>query len=268
LIFILISYSHRWFILNLPEGDGLNFEKEIKIVVLSIAVVTLLCLTAYGPVQCSAAVVWSENFDNPLSDWTLWGCDADDGYLLINGSVKDPGGNPICSAYRSSTVANGTWEFDILELGETHGWMGVWFMAESSDFYTGSFYEVRLTRSSTATGSIPVFGLYRSLDGTKVKLGSYDGPESPLGTHHIKVSRSPNGRIMVKVNDTLRIDETDTEIDSSAYFVYFAVTMEAALDNIVVDDEFPDGIPWEMILLAAGAAVIIIVGIVVVKRRG
>lgn len=244
-------------------------KKEIKLMVLSMAVLILLCVTAYGPMPASATIVWSENFDTPPSDWTLWGCDADDGYLLIDGSELDGGGNPICKADRESTVGNGTWDFDIIELGETHGWMGVWFMAESTDFQTGSFYEVRLSRVATATGSIPVFGLYRSLGGTKVKLGSYDGPESPLGTHHITVSRSPTGRIVVKVNDTLRIDVTDNEIDSSAYFVYFAVTMEAALDNIIADNESSlDGLSWEVILLAAGAAVIIVVGVVVVKRRG
>jgi hypothetical protein len=172
-------------------------------------------------------------------------------------------------ANRSSTVPVGTWEFDLIELGEIQGWMGVWFMAESPDFQAGSFYEVRLTRVATDTGSFPVFGLYRSLDGTKVKLGSYDGPESPLGTYHIKVSRSSTGRIRVFVDGDQRIDETDTEIDSSAYFVYFGVTMEAALDNIIADNEsIPDGIPWEIILLAAGAAVVIVVGVVVVKRRG
>ncbi|MFW9944545.1 MAG: hypothetical protein ACFFB7_06060 [Candidatus Sifarchaeia archaeon] len=246
-------------------------KKEIKIMIMSAGILTLLCVTAFGPVPCSGVVVWSEYFDGPPDGWQLEGCDADEGWLRINGSKEDPMGDPIAIANRSSTVTVGTWDYDVVELGSMGGWLGVWFMADTSNFHTANYYAVRLTRVMTATGSIPVFGLYRSLNTSqgvsKVKLGSYDGPESPQGAHHIRVSRNQDGRIRVYVNGTLGIDVTDTEIDESTCFVFWDYIMDTALDNIVVTDEpETDGIPWWLVV-AIGGVVIVVVALIIFKRR-
>jgi hypothetical protein len=254
--------------LDLPEGGGLNLKKEIKIVVLSIAVVTLLCLTAFGPVRCNAAVIWSEDFNTVPPDWLLRGCDVDEGWLRMNGSME-VAGDPACVANRSSSVTVGTWEFDLIELGATGGWLGVWFMADGSDFATSNYYAVQLTRSSTATGSIPVFGLYRNFEEAKVKLASYDGPESPQGAHHITFTRNSAGQIKVYLNGTAVIDVTDTEIDESTYFVFWAIIMDTALDNVVVNDDLPPPPPppWWWLVIVAGGVIIIVVAAIVLKRK-
>lgn len=252
--------------MNLLEGDDLHLKKEGKIIALSITVVILLCVTALGPVQCSAALVWSEDFNTVPLDWYFWGCDVDEGWLRMNGS-EEVLGDPACLANRSSSVTVGTWEFDLVELGSTSGWLGVWFMADGSDFATSNYYAVQLTRSSTATGSIPVFGLYRNFDGAKVKLDSYDGPEGPLAAHHIAVTRNSAGRIRVSINETPAMDVTDTEIDESTYFVFWAIIMDTALDNIFVYDDPGDGISELVILLVVGGAVIIVAGAVIWKRK-
>ncbi len=245
-------------------------KKEIKMMILSVGVLILLCLTAFGPVPCSGAEIWTEDFDDNPEGWMLQGCDADEGWLRINGSMVDGMGEPFAIANRSSTVAVGTWDFDLVELGRTGGWLGVWFMADSSNFHTANYYAVRLTRVMTATGSIPVFGLYRSLNTSqgvsKVKLGSYDGPESPLGAHHISVSRSQDGHIRVKVNGTPAIDVTDTEIDESTCFVLWDYIMDTALDNIVVTDIPDSDFPWWLVVAIGGVAIIVVV-VIVLKRR-
>lgn len=235
--------------------------------ILSGIVLTLLCVTVYGPVPCSATEVWSENFDS-APDWFLWGCGIDEGWLRLDGSKKNIVNESIGYANRSSSTVVGTWEFDIVELGSTSGEVNVWFIADTPNLGTATYYSIRLTRAATDTGSFPIIGLWRSLGGENVKLGSYDGQEGPKASHHIEISRDSAGQMRVYVNRTLRIAETDTDIDSSAYFVFHGHKMGAALDNIVVDDEIPIELPWELILLVAGAAVVIVVGVVVVKRRG
>lgn len=242
-------------------------KKEIKRMILSVGALTLLCVTVFCPVPCRCAVLWSEDFDDPPDGWKLDGCDADEGWLRIN-DTKFVLGDPVAIANCSSTVAEGTWEFDLVELGRTGGWLGVWFMANGSDFATSNYYAVQLTRSSTATGSIPVFGLYRNFEGAKVKLASYDGPESPLGAHNIAVTRNSAGQIRVSVNGTPAIDVTDTNIDESTYFVFWDYIMDTALDNVVVSDEvWPPPPPWWWLVIGAGGVIFIVVAVIVLKRK-
>lgn len=173
--------------------------------------------------------MWSSNFDNGNYDgWTV---------LIGNFSARDhtlrnTGGGGLI--VHPSTVATGTWSFDVLGVNDT-------------DIGIMSTYPIPLS------GMICLdWGQYHSR-GNEIELNAGSGGWTELGMwtfglmtgwQHVDITRSSDGRTCVYQNGSLIIDTYCTSITESQYFwVCFSLTsdfkiqnVEGAIDNIVVSD--------------------------------
>ena len=236
-----------------------------------------------------ATTVWSDNFDDgDVGDWVVWGCNTTEGYMRWEGETT------IGVAMYNSSTSWGTWKFDLIEFdrGAPASRTRVRFITnvDRDTLQPWQFYYLELMRITTDTGTKPRYSLAKNLEGELVDLGTYDGPESELTTHHIKISREDwMGQINVYVNDTIimQVDGGNPSMDPS--FVYgvfhFATERDVALDNVVVDGEADayttpaptttptptttaQPIPMELLLIGGGvAAAAIVVLVIILKRR-
>lgn len=244
---------------------------------LAIALVFLCSILVSATGFCYATEVWSDDFDDCNCDgWTVSGFSAEDGTLSSTSAAG--------TAYRESTVAEGTWSFDlelldysqIVHLGFEFGAITptAFFMSTNPEETPWYFYAVYGTAASTQTGAKPVLQIRKNNPNgggafnTWVKLASYDLEEGDFGWKHIDVARTSSGQITVWLNGTVIMQVVDTEIDTSEYFVFMA-NENMGIDNIVLDDvPMASGIPLEILALSVGVPAIIIVSAVWVRRRG
>ena len=241
-----------------------------------------------------AAPVWSDNFDDGnLTDWLRWGVNATDGTLRWAKNWT------YGFAVHNSSVKVGTWEFDLIEheLSATDNRTRIRFISSvnRANLVPFDYYYLELTRVSTISGHKPRYTLFKENATVGEVLATYDGPESELTTHHIRISReSVMGQIRVYLNGT-RIIEAFGDIPANDPartdpVLHIALAVDTAVDNIVVDDEFeplptpttttgpttpttPTGtgtppIPMEYLLIGAGVIVVIVVLVIIFKQRG
>ena len=191
---------------------------------------TLLCISLCMAFPCKAAPVWSDNFNDGNYD----------GWTVLNGTfsagdhtLRNIGGEGGLIVHPSS-VATGTWSFDVLGVNDTD----VGFM---------STYPVPLS------GMVCLdWGQYHS-PRTEMELNLGSGGWTMLGMwtfgsitgwQHVDITRGSDGRICVYQNGTLVVDTFCTSITESQYFwVCFSLTsdfkiqnVEGAIDNIVVSN--------------------------------
>jgi hypothetical protein len=219
-----------------------------------------------------ATEVWADDFeDSSHDDWTLNSC------AVIDGTLKSTGSSG--SAYHESTTAVGTWSFDLeakgFTIGIDWGWQGfifptVFFMSTHPEETPWHFYAISTSQVSTQDGSIPVVEIRKNSPNgggafyTWVKLASYD-IEDGFGWKHFDVARTSGGQITVLMNGTQILQVTDTDFDSSEYFVFMG-GVDRGVDNIIVDDvPMVSGLP--LLILGPAVLVVTIVTVVLVRRR-
>jgi parallel beta-helix repeat protein len=140
-------------------------------------------------------------------------------------------------AHHSSSLAKGTWSFDIYFMGSDG--LEVWFIC--NDLVGGGEYNrprygyfIEIDQYDTD------LELWRNVDDIQTRLGSYDFPGSCTGWWHIDVTRDGQGNIKVYLDDVLRVEATDTSFTTSTYF-YAQFFNTQAIDNIIVDDVIAPG---------------------------
>jgi len=140
----------------------------------------------------TAAVVWEDNFDDGnMDDWTTW---AILGGTIANFTVDDGivycHDNQVNIARHDSTVAYGTWSFDIFIEGYQYsacnfivdGW------ATGADPFTSGYELVFSTESNYGVSHSAIFLTGQGYLAHKVM--------DPSGWNHVDITRSTNGLLI------------------------------------------------------------------------
>ncbi|UCH05808.1 MAG: hypothetical protein JSW05_06490, partial [Candidatus Thorarchaeota archaeon] len=176
-------------------------------------------------------------------------------------------------AWHPSSVSVGSWSFDVQWVGawnSTEGRRGLLVLFMSSEPFVDQWDHYVLSVYLAPTGEHFSSELLRVTDDIVTEMVSYDFPESSnfRGTHHFNISRDAEGHLSVLLNGTEVMQETDTEITTSAFFL-ISFHCDFAVDNIVVDDTvLTPVIPPEIVVIViAGAAVVVVAVVVFLRRR-
>jgi len=209
-----------------------------------------------------AATVWSDDFSD--GDYAGWTVEAGT-FTAVNYRLENAG-DILNSVFHASTVATGTWRFDLdvicpITFYTHHG--GVDFMTIDIDpltHYPANGYEVAFNFAEVWLNKI-VDGEYTNL--AKYHIGA--NTEGALrALEHVDVTRNTAGDLHVWVNGTHRIYCQDTTFSSSTYFVLASDTSVAHwLDNVVVSDTVDIEPPTTTTPIPGFAAPAIILGLVV-----
>ncbi len=261
----------------------------------SFVIFILLMILFYSPSTCDATMVWSDNFNDGNHDgWTVTGINmtvvpsvlvdgdysVDDDLLRATGE----GGGWIWNlASHASTVATGTWSFDIdspeVEPGLTHFY--VFFMSADTDFVDGIpdgyAFKVEMTLYLGFRG----FELEKFTDGDSQQLAQYQTNQDVLGGYHIDITRDSSGQFNIWINGTHRMATQDQSITSSEYF-RFSTPAGPAIDNIEVYDsiEFDTSttaasttptspgmdLTIPLIVVGIGVVVVVIIAVIYLKK--
>jgi len=221
--------------------------------------------------HCLAGEVWSDNFDDhDISDWTIYGVNgtrpfdvvsgnftAEDGVLRANGTVL-----AWNIAARNSSVAYGTWTFDVDVVDnymheivivfiqnewtlESWGNRGYFFQ-----IVTGEYMEDPTPRLQGATvipteSPGPINYRIEWWDSYLWESYPYDG--DILGWKNIIITRELDGQFYVYINETLALSHKDNRHSTCAEF-HIGTNPGPAIDNIVVSNtvDFDKAPPeWE-----------------------
>ncbi|MHA1924578.1 MAG: hypothetical protein ACXABV_13840 [Candidatus Thorarchaeota archaeon] len=238
-----------------------------------IAIATVLCIVLALPMLVRADVVWSEDFSsNPEERWTEIGEANYDG-----SNCRGTDGTASDIVYRPSEVSVGSWSFDVQYVGEfirdprrAQTSLSVRFMCSNPEVVpcNRSYFEIKLGETSTGPCFYFEFG-YELGDWESGELAEYSTSEL-TNTHrvqNIKITRDSAGHLNALLNGTVIMQTTDTSITTSEHFAMI-FGGDFAVDNIVVDDTPPPGVPLELLAVGiGGATVIVIVVVVILKRR-
>jgi len=219
---------------------------------MSILLALLLSLLILaGDHTCRAAEVWSDDFnDGNYDGWTAFGLDSTTepqrqlaaNYSAADGTLHDIGPQPdrIVWSYavHGSSVAYGTWSFDVNAVDTPSHHFYVWFMTLDPIVLNGYDLAIAVGRG---LGSGPdrlidrEFALFKHVNGRAFRLGRYAVPGGIAGWQHIDITRDTSGQFYVYVNGTLRIKAIDIQHTTSRHFM-FGSEVGPALDNVVVSD--------------------------------
>jgi hypothetical protein len=196
----------------------------------------------------SSAVIWSDNFDDEdISDWTVHGMnntaepeETTYGNFSLTGGILRATGPEWNWAGHNSSVAHGTWSFDV-DIQDDPG---------DDNHVTVNFISERYNDSwpiEAAIGDKYSLGFFINAVGVggSVSLAVIDYPSirsigywptsNIIGWKHVVVTRSQAGQFYVYINGTPIIDVIDNTHDTSDVF-YFISHSGSALDNVVVDN--------------------------------
>lgn len=193
-------------------------------------VFSLLCFSPSLVPSGFAAVVWSDDFnDGNYLGWTITFGAFSAAENTLRGDSDDWN-----YAYHSSTVAEGTWHFDVYHSG-AYLCPYVWIItndlfSEGSDNPYNGYY-LHFTLSFNAIQLCRDIGM----QGIDTILDQYHPPNGIQGWWHLDITRDSTGHIYGYINDTLRLEAQDTHFDTSQYF-YFECYDRHALDNVIVSN--------------------------------
>ncbi|MFW9808529.1 MAG: hypothetical protein ACFFE6_04020 [Candidatus Thorarchaeota archaeon] len=241
--------------------------------IIRLSVLALICLLTITPMQSSAALVWTEYFDELDADiWTYQSCQIIDGQL--RGTHADHASAVIL--YRESTVAVGTWKFELNETGEWGEELDIcrfWILSPlQPEVPDWEYYALSIVHAGGAAGQRLSYTIEKYVDNNpKVILDSYLGEamETTVGTfHQFMITRDAGGQITVYLNSTLIMQATDTALDSTGWFGFYTWD-DWALDNIEVYDTIETGLNLPLVLSIGAGGVIIVAAILIYqyKRR-
>ena len=233
-----------------------------------------------------AAVVWSEDFESGLTDWTILGYNGTTS-LPIAGNYSDADGmltsldDDHNLARHDSTTSVGTWSFDMFVPDDDDGNGAVDVMFMSNGTRPFPIYS-SMTVSFEAWYNMDRFDLWELRgNGEGILLDQYTPSAGIEGWWHVEVSRSSGGHFWVYLNENLIMDVVNNDVTSSTYFEFYCGNSTgAALDNIVVSDEVlppPETsptptptatpIPLELIAIGVGVVAVVVILAVVCMRR-
>ncbi|MGY5865138.1 MAG: hypothetical protein RTV41_11100 [Candidatus Thorarchaeota archaeon] len=253
---------------------------------------SLLCLAQFTG-STSAAVDWEDNFDDGNYDgWTVLGYENTTSLATIPGNFSASSGtltvldDDINVARHNSTMSVGTWSFDMFVPDDGDGVIDLMFMSNGSRPYY--FDPTPIFASSFVSVEAWIDMSRFDIWGMAGVSGRLFDTWSPVlqGWHHIDVSRTSGGRILVYFNGTLRADFDNNVVSTSTYLEIWCLNATGAMiDNIVVDDTPlpipsttttttnggttppPTSIPWDLVAIIGGMSVVVIVLVIVVLRR-
>jgi hypothetical protein len=247
-----------------------------KLSKISLVMFLILCLVFSQPTKCKAAIVWQDDFND--GDYDGWEADSDilsvdNNYLQL---IPPDLGHIRTLIHHNSSVANGTWTFDVYLSGDSANNVGISFIHVSTSYISetlfGQFYRGYQLKIDQTMMLLNVY----NQDGA-TSIGIYRPLGGLSGWQNINITRDLEGLFVVYVNGTRAFETVDTQITASEYFIveytgysdpdvtYFA------LDNIMVSNTV-DIIPPES--LAGHGMIIFIVVIAVaiiiwwVRREG
>ncbi|MGY5863536.1 MAG: hypothetical protein RTV41_02970 [Candidatus Thorarchaeota archaeon] len=240
---------------------------------------------------------WSDDFnDGDIDDWTVqgWNMTTDPPSALPGNFTAD---DQTLRAYdeetnkatHNSTVAYGTWSFDVhcVSVPNNHSYIA--FVSGPATEFGGPDWESTVSFeyglvfvNGEFAGYNHTFILYRRNQGSVfvVPIGEYE-VDVISGWYHFDITRNVEGSFQVFINETLQITASDTVYTTSEIFSFYTHA-GVALDNIVVVPLLPDtsttttsttpidGEPLDMTLLliaGGGIAVVVIVGIIVRLKK-
>ena len=201
-----------------------------------------LCFILVGFTQVSAAIDWSDNFDDGNYDgWTV----EDGAYSVTDGALTSEATGDLWDIiWHPSTTAVGTWNFsfmyDVVDDLAVYIIM-VMSVNQTIDMNVQAGYGIKITHE---LGLDPTLSLIKQ-DGTYVSIGNMVLPFGVADLHgtwtDFAVSRNSTGGFNVWINGTHMWEVVNVEHDTSEMFVYYTYTdivgVEGGhLDNIVVDD--------------------------------
>ncbi|MDF1538046.1 MAG: hypothetical protein P1Q69_04000 [Candidatus Thorarchaeota archaeon] len=220
----------------MPVSIPKHWIKNLLVVTLSVVIVSTSFIE-YGAAQIS--VVWEDAFDDgDFEDWTIEGGGSGivDGALTGQWILLWPA---LATVYHESSGSNGNWSFDIG--GYTPS---VWFVASSPNHRNVTGY--RFAR--LVDGDTHMFRLFRVVDRWETILASSVTTNETFW-NHVEVLRTEDGLFTVSLNDSQIMSVEDTNITTSAYFVFGAYSPGDHLDNVKVDTQSilisPEPIPPE-----------------------
>lgn len=250
-------------------------KRKYFILAVWVGATVLLSPPIFKPVQSVASVVWSDNFnDGNYDGWTVYGINsykygrsvrtegsfsAADGTLRATGEPTDEG-NLWNYIEHPSTVAWGTWSFDVYITDTPGHHFYVWFMINDwASFPLSAYgYDIALFRREYAlwkrAGDL-AWGGTIVLDSVRIGL------DQVYGWKHIDVTRDADGQFFVYINGTLLLEKVDTEITTSTHF-RFGTEAGPALDNVVVSntvDITPALATPEWLTISIGVPVVLVV---------
>ena len=244
--------------------------------------ILVLCISVY-PANVSADILWQDNFDAGMGDWTTFAFLNWNTGPTVAGNFSVQGGaltvldNDVNYARHDSTVEVGTWSFDLFVPDTPNGFAGVSFMSNGSRPIE---LDSRWIAVEAAWGVIDRFNIWWQR-GADNWIGDvcYTPTGSILGWHHIDVTRTSGGSINVFFNGTFEYNTVTNDVIHSTYLECYAVNATgAAFDNIVVSDTIditteptttapPPEIPYILIAVGVAVVVLFLVAVVFLRRR-
>ena len=200
----------------------------------TLGVSLLLCSAACGIPAVDAATVWSDNFnDGNTNGWTTHtGSFSASSYYLVGSTA---GTNHISHA---STVARGTWSFDLhFDSFNTAFNTAVFFMASDLNPGNNGFPEngYSIEIGFGWIGLAEAFGLVRYENNVRNPMDVYS-PASLQEDWHIDITRGDDDHIYVYFDNTLVMDRQNSAHDTSTHFFILSTGTVRSFDNIVVSD--------------------------------
>jgi hypothetical protein len=198
-----------------------------------------------------STIVWSESFENDLDDWSIYGINhtADPDYLIdgnfsINGGVLRATGPEWNHASHNSSVAFGTWSFDVdvqKPVDEFHFYVA---------FSVAHFSQRDLDEERLSPGyAVGFYIIDTGPDEIRLVRGSHDLSPNALfmdyyytqniiGWHNIIITRQdrdPTYQFYVYMDGTLILEGRNKDYSTGDRFL-LATPSNPAIDNITVSN--------------------------------
>ncbi|MHA2425422.1 MAG: hypothetical protein ACXAEF_11590 [Candidatus Thorarchaeota archaeon] len=184
-----------------------------------------------------SAVIWSDNFtDGDMDGWVTWAWpDLESNFTVIDGCVYSQGEDLINIAGHESTLAYGTWSFDILIGGYQYSGVQFISMTELTEGASiGDGYELAFSTESRGGVGQPSIQLFEH-GSTADFLGYHI--MNLAGWHHVDITRDARGFFCVYMNGSLVIEAVDETITTSTAFgMVFEENAGCGFDNVVVSN--------------------------------
>ena len=247
-------------------GEYTLYKKKYKPIILMtcLAILLSLPLMVAGPMEGDyimsigersvtilSTEVWSDDFnDGDISDWTTFGSNLSvtppeevvGNFSVEDGSLRAVG--PVWQhAYIESTVAYGTWSFDVHVVDTVSGHFYIAFMSTSnfSEPYEVYDYALQFNTGGYGGEGIPFIGLgwhrrSASLDNVDWdQVATIQYPDGLSGWYHIDITRDDDQFFYVYLNGSYIFGLDHNTYIESEYFHFFTMA-GPGIDNVEVYD--------------------------------
>ncbi|MFX1582063.1 MAG: hypothetical protein ACFFCJ_07555, partial [Promethearchaeota archaeon] len=227
----------------------------------------LVSFLAVQPLTCTAALVWTDDFDDGnFDDWTI----SQGDFTAADNSLRATaaGWN---FAIHSSTVAYGRWIFDVEATETPSDHFYVYLMS-----YIGSNYRFSIFTDAFPGWSVgDEFTLLKQQGTTTVPIAEFIPVGDITGWYHFEVHRNNTGYFEVYINGVLRMQVLDNDITQSSTF-QFATEIGPGIDNVEIHNWIeepttpPPGspsLPWFIIPVVVVVVLVVILSVILWFRK-